>query len=226
MKVLVIAPHADDETIGVGGAIARYASEGHDVYVGVVTGHGDDAPHPLWPRSVWDTIRGEAREAMAVLGVKQLLFREIPAVSVANQPIWSLNKITGSIVAEVAPDVLFVPFPYDLHKDHRELFHSLSVSWRPATELGRNIREIYTYEVQSETHWNVPYVEPGYLPNVHMDISDHLETKMKALACYKSQIRDAPDTRSLEAIRALATWRGSQIGVRAAEAFVAVRILR
>jgi LmbE family N-acetylglucosaminyl deacetylase len=121
--------------------------------------------------------------------------------------------------------VLYVPFPFDLHKDHREVFHSVSVAWRSSSTTGRGIREIYCYEVQSETHWNAPYLEPGFLPTRFVDVSDTLEVKLRALACYKSQLRPPPDARSLEAVRALAVWRGSQVGMSAAEAFVTVRTL-
>ena len=225
-RILVIAPHADDETIAMGGTIARRAAEGHEVYVAVVTGHGDEGPHPLWPRRTWDIVRGEARRACELLGVKELLFEEVPAVLVSQYPIWKLNRVTAALVERVQPEALYVPFPFDLHKDHRETFHSLSVAWRPSSPIGRLIREIYCYEVQSETHWSIPYVEAGFMPNCWVDIGDHLDVKLRALACYESQIRPAPDARSLEAIRSLAIWRGSQVGIGAAEAFISVRLLQ
>lgn len=81
---------------------------------------------------------------------------------------------------------------------------------------------MYCYEVQSETHWNAPYLEAGFLPNTWVDITAHLETKLRALACYESRLRPMPDARSLAAIRALAVWRGSQQSFAAAEAFVCV----
>lgn len=226
MRILVVSPHADDETIGMGATIARYAEEGHEVVVAVMTGHGDEEPHPIWPQETWDTVRAEAREAHGILGVKQVLFHEIPAARVADQPVWKLNKITDEVVASVRPDMLFVPFPFDLHKDHRELFHSFSVAWRPFSEAGAGIREIYAYEVLSETHWNVPNVEPGFLPNVWVDVSEHLDKKLEALKCFKSQLFSSPHARSIEAIKSLAVFRGSQVGVAAAEAFVMVRMIR
>lgn len=224
-KVLVVAPHADDETLGCGATMARMASEGHDVTVAVMTGHGERGPHPLWPRSVWDTVRAEAREAMDVLGVKRLLFREIPAATLANHPVHEINKEAVGIVEEVRPEVLFVPFLWDLHKDHREIFHAFSVAWRTVSAAGKGIREIYAYETLSETHWNAAYLEPGFVPNVHVDVSDFLEKKLEALAKYKSQIHPPPATRSIEAVRAQAVWRGAQVGLRAAESFVLVRRL-
>ncbi len=225
MKVLVVAPHADDETLGVGATMARMSSEGHDVTVAVMTGHGEDGPHPLWPRTVWDTVRAEAREAMDVLGVKELLFRELPAATLANHPVHRTNKEAVAIVEEVRPDVLFVPFLWDLHKDHREIFHAFSVAWRTTSSAGKQIREIYAYETLSETHWNTAYLEPGFVPNVHVDVGDFLEKKLEALRKYRSQMQPAPSTRSIEAARAQAVWRGAQVGLRAAESFVLVRKL-
>jgi LmbE family N-acetylglucosaminyl deacetylase len=225
MRILVVAPHADDETLGAGGTMARLASEGHDVTVAVMTGHGTGGPHPLAPQSVWDTVRAEAREATAILGVQQLIFREIPAACVADQPVHVLNEVAAKVVDQVRPDLLFVPFLWDLHKDHREVFHAFSVAWRVTSSIGRGIREIYAYETLSETHWNTAYLEPGFLPNVHFDISSHLGKKLEALGCYKSQIQEAPAPRSIEGVRAQAVWRGAQVGLRAAEAFVLVRKL-
>ncbi len=221
-RVLVIAPHADDETIGLGGTIAKHVDAGDDVTVAVLTGHGG-GEHPLWPRSVWDTVRAECRAAMDVLGVKSLLFREIPAAMVADQPVHIINRIATDLTKEVAPDTIYAPFPFDLHKDHRELFHAMSVAWRTSSPWGRAVRAIRCYEVQSETHWNVPYAEAGFLPNHFVDISGFLDKKLAAMACYKSQLKPAGDARSLEAVRALAVWRGSLINRMAAEAFVTVR---
>lgn len=224
-RLLIIAPHADDETLGMGGTIARRAREGHEVIVAIPTGHGDDEPHPLWPRESWRVIRGEAAEAHRILGVKETIYREIPAAAVTDQPTHVINRIIDELITGVCPDILYVPFPLDLHKDHRELFHACSVVWRPHRDIGRYIREIYAYEVLSETHLNIPYVEQGFLPNTWVDISDTLSTKLQAVECFKSQIRPAPDLRSLETVDALARFRGAQMGAAAAEAFVLVRAL-
>lgn len=224
-RVLCLAPHADDETLGVGGTLARHAAEGDEVHVAVLTGHGAE-PHPLWPPSLWDGIRTEARAALDVLGVPHLHFEELPAALVADQPVHVVNRTVAALIERIQPRVLYVPFLFDLHADHRQLFHAASVAWRTSSATGRGITEVYCYEVQSETHWNAPYVEAGFLPNTWVDISAYLDQKLRALACYASQIRPAPDARSLEAVRALAVWRGSQQNLAAAEALVCVRRLR
>ena len=145
MRILVVAPHADDEVLGVGATMARYAQEGHEVIVAVMTGHGDAGPHPIFPRETWDIVRAEAKEAHAVLGVKETVYEEIPAAMVSDQPLWQLNKLTFDVIKRVRPDVLYVPFLYDLHKDHGELTRSFSVAWRPSAEVGRRIGEVYMY---------------------------------------------------------------------------------
>ena len=222
MRTLVVAPHADDETLGCGGTIARLVREGHQVTVAVMTGHGA-TPHPVFPPSTWEVVRAEAREAMAVLGVTDLRFFELPAVLVADLPAHEVNRVAAALVADVRPQVLYVPFPLDLHSDHRALFHAFSVTWRPVSDTGRAIRKVLAYETLSETHWNIPYVEQGFLPNVWSDISATIGIKLDAMGRYQSQLRDFPDARSLQALEALSQLRGAQVGVRAAEAFVLVK---
>lgn len=223
-RVLVVAPHADDETLGAGGTIARLVAMGAEVHVAVMTGHGGEW-NPLGNSEDWDVVRGECASAMGVLGVKHLHFRELPAAMLAAHPIWETNEVVRALIADVAPTVLLVPFPFDLHKDHREVFEACNVAWRTSSAVGRGIRLVLAYEVQSETHWNPPYLEAGFLPNVWIDIGDHLATKLEALEVYGSQMRPFPDSRSLSAIEALARWRGSQQNLQAAEAFVLIRAI-
>lgn len=222
MRVLCLAPHCDDETLGCGGTLARYVSEGHEVMVAVVTGPGE-GEHPVFARDAWQTVRAEARVAMDVLGVRELWFDNLPAVLLADLPKHVVNRAVHALLERARPDVLFVPHPFDLHKDHREVFDAACVAWRPAHELGRGIREVYAYEVLSETGWNAGGVEPGFVPNVWVDISATLGQKLRALSAYPSQLRPFPDARSVQAVEHLARYRGAQMGMAAAEAFVLVR---
>lgn len=224
MRVLVVAPHADDETVGAGGTIARHVREGDEVMVAVMTGPGPGR-HPVLPHETWGTVRAEAAKAAQVLGVAEFVFRELPAVLVPDQPVWEVNREAAGVLEQYAPDVLYVPFPFDLHLDHRAIFYAFSVAWRPTTEVGRGVRAIYAYETPSETHWNPAYLEPGFTPNVFVDISEDLDVKLRALACYESQLSPFPHFRSLQAVEHQAGWRGAQMGMNAAEAFVGIRHL-
>jgi LmbE family N-acetylglucosaminyl deacetylase len=173
---------------------------------------------------VWETVRSEALKAHKELGVDKTVFRELPAVLIPDQPIYKTNRIISDLIEEEKPEILYVPFLYDLHRDHREVTYACSIAWRPVTDWGMKIREIYMYETLSETHWNIHQIEGGFLPNAYVNIAgDFLERKLRALSCFQSQIRPFPDARSLEAVEALAKFRGCTVGVSAAEAFILAR---
>jgi LmbE family N-acetylglucosaminyl deacetylase len=79
------------------------------------------------------------------------------------------------------------------------------------------------YETLSETEWAAPFGEDAFVPTVYVNITDHLEEKLAAMACFKSQLQQAPYPRSLEALENLAKMRGNIVGLEAVEAFMLVR---
>lgn len=222
MTTLVIAPHADDEVLGVGGTIARLSDEGEHVTVAVLTGHGDE-PHPLFPPDGFNIVRAECKKACKKLGVKNIIFKDLPAACLDYTPTWKINSIVTDVLEEVRPNTVFVPFSHDLHKDHGAIAYAVSVATRPYLELGQIVKQIYAYETLSETHLSSPYLEAGFQPNSFWDISKYIETKLEAFSEYQSQIQVANMPRSLNSLRALSTLRGSHIGVAAAEAFILIR---
>lgn len=219
MTVLVIAPHADDEVLGVGGTIAKLVAQGREVQVAVVTGHGR-GEHFLGPPERWDRVRSECRSAMRVLGCAQPIFRDLPAACLDALPAHEVNRVVSELMSEIQPEEIYVPFAYDLHKDHAAVSYAVSVATRPYLPFAAKIRRILAYETLTETHLMPPYMAPAFQPSVYIDISATLDTKLEAIRAYKSQIQ--PDTlpRSAAGLRALAKLRGSHIGVEAAEAFV------
>lgn len=222
MKILVLAPHADDEVLGVGGTISRAIAAGHHVAVAVLTGHGED-PHPLWPPHTWDTVRAECHAACEVLGVSELLFRELPAACLDHCPTWKINEVVTEIIAQVAPEELYVPFAHDLHQDHQAISYAAMVAARPYLPMGQGVKRMLAYETLSETHLAAPYLHPPFQPNVFVNITPHIDRKVEAMQAYQSQIQPGHLPRSAEALRALARVRGTHIGVEAAEAFVLLR---
>lgn len=225
MSILVIAPHADDETLGMGGTIARLAAEGREVFVGVMTGPGDE-PHPIWPASAWDGIHAEATDASRLLGVKELIFGNLPAVCVPDRPVHEVNDAVSKLIARVDPEELYLPFYHDLHQDHSAIAYAALVHARAYRDAGRNIKLIAMYETPTETHLFPPQLKPPFAPSLWVDISETLETKLAAWNCYASQHHEGATPRSAEAVRALAVSRGAEVGVAAAEAFVLLRLRR
>jgi LmbE family N-acetylglucosaminyl deacetylase len=216
-RVLVIAPHPDDEVLGCGGTMARLAGEGCETHVAVVT----RGSLPEFDEATVAGIRAEARTAHAHLGVTRTHWLDQPAAKLAETPHSTLNAALQGIVRELRPDTLFIPFVGDMHLDHQLIFLSSLVAARP--HQAEYPRRILAYETVSETNWNAPYVTPGFLPQVFVDIENTLDRKLQAMAMFASQVRPFPHERSIEALRALALVRGTRIHRSAAEAFVLVR---
>ena len=216
-KLVVIAPHPDDETLGCGGTIARFAASGTEVSVLVVAGH---LP-PLYDEAAFETTQREAQAAFKIMGVAQSAFLRIPATMVRDVPVAELNGKINGFIREIGPDMVLLPFP-DRHIDHRIIFDACIVACRPVHAAAP--KAVLAYETLSETHWNVPGIEPVFAPEFFVDTTDYMAKKNAALACYASQINHAP-SRSVEACTALAKFRGSQNGCGYAEAFKVVRIV-
>jgi len=218
MKILVVAPHPDDEVLGVGGTIARLASEGNDVTVAISTKGWE----PLFPESQIEQVRDEANQANSFLGVKSLRFMDLPVTKLSQIPKNELNREFEQLMNEEKPEIVFLPFCGDLQDDHRQVFAACMVALRPMVSR-THVRKILSYETVSETHCSAAYVEPYFQPQLWVDISKHISAKLEAMCKYKSQLQPEPGARSLEAISSLAKWRGSMVGMFAAECFVVVR---
>jgi len=216
-RVLIIAPHPDDETLGLGGTIKRMIKSNINVSVLIVSGHMP----PLYTANEYKKTITESKKVFKFFGIKKFKFLDIPATKVNEVPISELNYKINNFVKKNNPDAIFIPFP-DRHIDHRVVFDSSIVASRP---VGKSFpRYVFLYETLSETHWNVPDVEPNFNPNFFINIDNEIKSKLKALSFYKSQIKNK-SSRSLDAVEALARFRGSQNGCKFAEAFKVVRII-
>jgi len=218
-RVLVVSPHPDDETLGVGGTIEKYSREGHVVHVLTISGH---LP-PLYKRQDYEITLKEAKHAFKILGVTKSEFLELPATMIGNVPVHKLNSKIMKILDDFNPQIVFCPYP-DRHIDHRLVFDSVMVATRPVG-IGRNIEIVAAYETLSETHWNAPHIETNFTPNWVVDITNSIDKKLEALRCYKSQISDFPGPRSVEAVEALAKFRGTQAGFSYGEGMHIIRMV-
>lgn len=217
-KVLVIAPHPDDETLGAGGTIRKFADAGCEVSIVTVAAHMP----PLYTEEVHQTTVRESKAAQAVLGVKKSVFLDKPAVLLGDIPIAEFNSLILTQVNEIAPDILLMPY-YDRHIDHRMIFEACLVAARPVG-VGKGISLVAAYETISETHWNAPHIEPNFTPNFCVDITEQIDKKIEAMNCFASQLHPFPGPRSVEALKALALFRGSQAGYGYAEGFQVIRM--
>ena len=221
MKVLVLAPHPDDEVIGVGGTIAKRAAEGHEVYVCVVT----KAYPPLFKdEEMVERARRECREADKSLGVIETSFLDFPAVALETVPRYELNGGILRTVRRINPDEVYIPHRGDMQLDHKMVVDAAMVALRP--KYDHVVKRIYAYETLSETGWDIPNTTNEFIPTVYEDITDFLQEKLGAMGIFKTQLGEFPDARSLGAIEALAKYRGATVNVKAAEAFSLIREIK
>lgn len=217
MNILVIAPHADDEVLGVGATMAKHIDNGDNVYICIVT----RGVKPLFDDEYMDKLRNETILAHKTLGSIKTYFLEFPSVMLEQVPRHEINNKIFNVVQEVKPDIVYTPHFGDMQKDHQIVAEATMVAVRP--KYDHRIREVYAYETLSETEWNNPHNSNAFMPNVYNDVSNYLDKKIKVIKCFKSQLSDFPNPRSVEAITALAKYRGSTINANAAEAFMLIR---
>lgn len=217
MRVLIIAPHPDDEIIGVGGTIAKRAKAGDEVYVCIVT----KGESPLFNPDFIEQGRRECREADAKLGVKETIFLDFPAVMLETIPRYELNGKVAEVVQNIKPEEVYIPHRGDMQIDHQMVVDAAMVAVRPRGD--DYPKRVYAYETLSETGWNIPNVTNEFIPTVYENITDTYDVKMEAMSVFKSQLAPFPAARSVGAIEALAKFRGATVSVEVAEAFSLVR---
>ena len=216
-KILIIAPHPDDEVLGCGGTIAKYSKKGNEIYLCIVT----KAYTPDWSEEFLKNRPKEIKKSNKILGIKKTYFLDFPTVKLDTIPQKELNSVILKVIQEVGPEVLYIPHEGDLNKDHRLVFEAALVAVRPTSRL---VKRILSYETLSETEGGS--VIKVFIPNVYEDIAETFNIKIEAMKYYKSEIKEFPHPRSLEAIKVLAEKRGSESGIKFAEAFMLIREIK
>lgn len=217
-RLLVIAPHADDETLGCGGLLAARAAAGWVTHVAVL-GLGGVAPRngrgvaPVAERAA------EFRAACRVLGVDAALVL-FPGYDMRLDTLDLLTIVTklDALLDAGCYDEVYLPYA-SVNHDHQITYRAALAALRPAA--GRPLPRLTAAYEYALVGW-----QPDGLPNagrLYVDISAHLPTKLAALACYPSQARPYPHPCAPEAVATLAQARGLEVGLAAAELFYVLR---
>jgi LmbE family N-acetylglucosaminyl deacetylase len=211
-RVLVVAPHPDDETIAMGGTIAKLVSLSTPVRV-VFMSNGVTSRDVV--RETVESRNRAARNAMGMLGVNDFNFFDFPDNRFDSVPILEIAKLLEREVSDFRPTVVFAPYRYDLNIDHQIASEATSIAVRP--KLSSNVRLYLNYEILSSTGWN--HTAPVFNPNVFVDIQNYWSLKLSALQAYGSEMDVSPSARSIRVIESLANFRGGFVGKEKAESF-------
>lgn len=220
-KVLCIAPHPDDETLGCGGTLLRHVHEGDEVHWLIMTGISETQG--------FSAARVASREAEIIEVASRYGFVGVHRADFATTRLdtYAKSDLVGAVskvVEHVQPHVMYVPYRNDVHSDHAAVFDAAiacSKSFRYPS-----IRSIHAYETLSETEFGLRSDDPGFRANLFVDISERIDEKIEIMKLYAGEMGPFPFPRSEACLRAQAMLRGSQAGVMAAEAFMTLREIR
>jgi len=210
--VLVIAAHPDDELLGCGGTAALHARAG-DAVTAVIACEGESLRYG--PAGVGQN--GHMKRAAGTLGLRDVRQLAFPDQRLDTMALTELITPLERIVREVQPAIIYCQYGGDVNRDHQLLFQAVLVAARPTEPC---IEAIYAFDTASSTEWAFPR---SFSADTWVDISETLDTKLAAMACYESEVRPYPHPRSLEALRYRAKAWGNQHCLDAAEAFMTIR---
>lgn len=217
-KVLVIACHPDDETLGCGGTLLRHRAHGDDIYWVILTNIDEQSG---WAKGKVKARQNEIDHVADSYGFKKIFKLNFPTTQLDQLPKSELIKALSGALDEVKPSIVYLPNPNDVHSDHQAAFQ---VAYSSAKTFRQSsIKKILAYECLSETEFAPPLADKLFIPNVFVDITEYFDMKAKIMHLYAGEIAPFPFPRSLENMEALAKFRGATVGVMRAEAFMLLK---
>ena len=216
-KILFVSVHPDDETLGCGGTILKHKRNEDEIYWLILTGPTKNHPYDFSKELI------EQRENEIKLVALKYNFDDVFNLQFPTQLLdeVSFREIVVSIdkvINQVKPEIIYLINRSDVHSDHKVAFNALY----SCTKNFRKpfIERILMYETLSETEFAPAMAENAFIPNVFVDITPFMDKKLEIMSVFASEVMPDNLPRSYSAIKALATYRGSRIGVNYAEAFM------
>ena len=222
MRILVIAPHPDDETLGCGGSLLKHKANGDSLSWLVATrGH-----EPQWSAEVLEQKEREISAVAAFYGFDNTFRLDFPTIKLDRVPIEEIIAAIREAITEAKPDWVYLNHFGDVHSDHRVLFEATMSVLKPFYSAQHGVKRVLSYEVFSSTDAAPVNPARAFVPQVFTDVTQFLEQKLEIMALYESELQASPLPRALDSLRALARVRGATIGVEYAESFMLVREVR
>ena len=215
-KVLVIAVHPDDETLGCGGTLLKHKAQGDEIYWLVVTGpiKGD---HPAFTDEFIAQRDALVDRVSSEYGFNETIKLNLPTQKLHAVDLKDIILKVSEVLKRIQPDTIYMMYNNDVHSDHRVAFdaaYSCTKSFRYPF-----IKRILMIEALSETEFSLATQGTTFVPNVYVDITSYLDKKLEIMSLFEGELMVEPWPRSLSSIKALARVRGSRAGVMYAESF-------
>ena len=216
-KILVVAAHPDDETLGCGGTLLKHKAYGDKIHWLICTTLNEK-------NSYYKKREIELSKVSKLFNFDSVHNLPFETTKVDQHSMSELIEKISKVINKVKPNILYLPFKEDVHTDHKKLFeasYSCTKSFRHSF-----IKKIYMMETLSETDFAPSIKKESFTPNTFIDISRYMKKKIQIMKVYKSEIKKHPFPRSEKSIRALATFRGSSSGCKFAESFMLLKEIK
>jgi LmbE family N-acetylglucosaminyl deacetylase len=220
MNVVVVAAHPDDEVLGAGATLARHVRAGDDVHAVVLA----DGAMSRYEAHMVGELQSGGVAAARHIGFSSVRFESFPDQRLDQVAIVDLTQHVENVLADLQPDVVYTHFRGDVNADHKLVAQAVWTACRPYRMP--NLRLIAAFETPSSTEWCCPVDGVAFRPTLFVDVTETIECKLSAMACYESELREYPHPRSLQALRERASYWGSTVGCMAAEPFLVLRDIR
>lgn len=218
MKYLIVVAHPDDEVLGAGASIYKWAQEGNAVDVAIMC--TEAKARAFRPED--NELEEDMNASIRFLGVGRKFEASFPNIEMNTVPHLQLVQFIESAIRESEPDVVITHHPADTNNDHLQT----SMACQEAVRLFqrrpevKRIKEVWYMEVPSCSEWAINSAMNPFRPNCFVEVGeDAVDAKIKALGMYRGVMRPYPHPRSAEYIKGLAAVRGSQWGQKYSECF-------
>lgn len=217
-KILIIAAHPDDEILGCGGMIIKNLNTSKIKVIFLTNGV---SARNLIKKKVKER-KNECLKLFKYLKIDKPIFFNFPDNQLDKIPLLKIIKKIENVLRKFNPDEVFTHYENCLNVDHQIAYKATITACRPIKT--NNVKKIFSFEVLSSTEWAL-FQKKNFQPNYFVNISKIMSKKLDCIKFYKSELRKYPHSRSLEALKSLAKYRGITSGFRYAEAFILVRSL-
>ena len=220
-SALIVVAHPDDEVIGMGGTLAKLASEGVKVTVAFLSSGVGSRNHEGEREAA--TRKQAAVRCCETLGAVAGHFGSYPTLQFDSVPSLNLAKTVSELVARYTPDLVFTHHGGDLNVDHRLTTQAVMVACRP--QPSSQVTGLYSFAVLSSSGWGHESLFPTFQPDTYINVEDHVETALAAYQHYQAEVREEPHARSVTSLRLRMQQNGRQVGLYAADAFQTLRVV-
>jgi LmbE family N-acetylglucosaminyl deacetylase len=217
-NILVVAVHPDDETLMCGGTILKHKNNGDNIFWLIITNVDIENG---WNIEFVEKRQKEIKIVEKMYGFEKTYMLNYPAGKLDLIPKFDFISSVSKVINEVKPNTIYLPNKTDIHSDHKisfEIVFSCTKNFRYPF-----IKKILMGETVSETDFSPPISGNSFIPNVFVDITDFFKLKIDIFKIFDSEIMNENYPRSIRNIESIASYRGSLIGQKYAEAFVLLK---